>query len=84
MSSHFEIAIIGSGIVGPATSLELTSRFPEVRLGRTRKGITPRWPSDKPQQRRGSIWDLLQPGSYSMYPLQRRGVALANKLARMV
>jgi (S)-2-hydroxyglutarate dehydrogenase len=32
MSSHFQIAIIGGGIVGLATSLELTSRFPEVRL----------------------------------------------------
>jgi L-2-hydroxyglutarate oxidase len=32
MSSHFQIAVIGGGIVGLATSLELTSRFPEVRL----------------------------------------------------
>jgi L-2-hydroxyglutarate oxidase len=32
MSSHFQIAIIGGGIVGLATGLELTSRFPEVRL----------------------------------------------------
>jgi L-2-hydroxyglutarate oxidase LhgO len=32
MSSHFQIAIIGGGIVGLATGLELTSRFPALRL----------------------------------------------------
>jgi L-2-hydroxyglutarate oxidase LhgO len=32
MSSHFQIAIIGGGIVGLATGRELTSRFPGVRL----------------------------------------------------
>jgi L-2-hydroxyglutarate oxidase LhgO len=32
MSSHIQIAIIGGGIVGLATGLELTARFPGVRL----------------------------------------------------
>ena len=60
MAYQTEIAIIGGGIVGLATGLELTRRFPEVRLVRHRKGIIRRGSPDKPQQRRDSLRNLLQ------------------------
>ncbi len=48
----YDFVIIGGGIIGMSTAMQLIEIYPDARIALLEKEAGPAWPSDWPQQRR--------------------------------